>query len=86
MTMITTQALHEGVIVRVEWYDIIEYRHGDYADYPVGDLPLAAAVSYGEYLHMDDEKLVIARETIDDGVDRQVFPIGCVTRVEVLSR
>ncbi len=84
--MITTQALHEGDIVRVEWYDIKEYGHGDHWDYPVSDLPLAAAVSYGEFLHMDDEKLVIARETIDDGVDRQVFPIGCVTKVEVLTR
>ena len=73
-----------GDIVRVDWWDIKEFGATEYSEWSPDELPLWGAVSYGEFLCMDEEKLVISREHIGDDVDRQVFPIGCVKKVTVL--
>lgn len=73
--------------MRVEWLDIVEYSHEEerYAKMLDADMGPANCISYGEFRFMDGEKLVIARESVDGEADRQVFPIGCVVKVEVLN-
>ena len=73
-----------GDMVRVDWYDIKELSHSELSTKDIPDIPLWPAISYGECLWHDHQKLIISRETIGDERDIQVFPIGCVKSVRRL--
>ncbi len=63
----------------MHWLDIVQktVHHCD------GVLP-AQCVSYGLLDRLGEDTLTIITEKSDDDYTKQVFPLGCVTRVEVL--
>ena len=69
-----------GRCVVVHWLDIVQktVHHCD------GVLP-AKCRSYGLLERIDDDSITIITETMDDDYTKQVFPMGCVVRVEVLG-
>ena len=66
--------------VRIEWVDIVQKTCKD--GEPVR---CAKCVSYGEYLESDIETYTIIMERSDDELTKQVFPKGCITKIELLT-
>ena len=70
-----------GRCVVVHWLDITQQASLHRCD----ELSLLKCASYGVLDRIDETTITIIMETMGDEYTKQVFPMGCVVRVEVLG-